>query len=318
MSVGEFDIIEKYFKQLTHSRDDVLVAIGDDCALMLPDQGKLLAVTTDTLVAGTHFFEDTDPFKLGHKCLAVNLSDLAAMGADPSWVSLALTLPEVNEDWLTSFAKGFAALANQFNVQLIGGDTTKGPLSITLTAHGQVQPGRVLTRAGASKDDLVYISGQLGSAAMALKKYFSEDSIIPAELENALLAPEPRVQLGQLLTGLATSCIDISDGLLADLGHVCDASACGAEIHLEKLPCHPLVTGEIQTSGNWELPLSGGDDYELCFTIPPSLKAKFEEITRDSDLQLTQIGKITESARVEVFDESGKIVDLVKHGYTHF
>ena len=318
MSVAEFQIIEKYFKQLTQRRQDVHTTIGDDCALLMPETDKLLAVSTDTLVAGTHFFADTDPYKLGHKSLAVNLSDLAAMGANPCWVSLSLTLPEVNEPWLDAFSKGFASLASRFNVQLIGGDITKGPLSITITLQGQVEPDKALTRSGARAGDLVFVSGQLGSAALALKKHSAEEPQHDEALEKSLLMPEPRINLGLALSGLASACIDISDGLIADLGHICTASECGAQIHLEKIPCHNLVADENQRSGNFDLALSGGDDYELCFTIPPSSISKLDQVLGNFSIEITEIGEITASPGVEVLDMAGELIEVQTFGFTHF
>ena len=318
MSVGEFQIIEKYFHQLTPSRDDVHTAIGDDCALLLPDTNKLLAVSTDTLVAGVHFFEETDAFRLGYKSLAVNLSDLAAMGAEPCWLSLALTMPEVNEVWLSAFSKGLASLAKKFGIQLIGGDITKGPLSITLTVHGKIEAEKVLTRSGARPGDLLYVSGQLGSAALALKKYLLNEDSIDNDLKNALEIPEPRVLLGESLAGLATSCIDISDGLVADLGHICEVSDCGASIYLEKLPCNRLVKEEIEMTGNWEIPLNGGEDYELCFTVSPASLSELDLISTKLNIDITRIGEMTDSKSVAIYDRSGEQINQSTKGFTHF
>lgn len=316
MSLNEFDIINRFFSDLTDSRADTITAIGDDCALLKPPPGKLLAVSTDTLVAGEHFFEDIAPEKIGHKSLAVNLSDLAAMGATPAWVSLALTLPEVNEAWLASFAKGFGKLAQHHNLELVGGDLTKGNLSITITIHGFVDPDSVMRRAGAALDDLVCVTGKLGAAALALK-YIKASEPVADELLTALQMPEPRVAAGQAIAKIATACIDISDGLMADLGHICQASGCGAELDLAKLPVKEQVLKEINKTSCWDLALSGGDDYELCFTLNPQDLNELEKISQRFQLDLTVIGKIT-AAKGVVCLQNGQPVDITATGYMHF
>ncbi|MBT8438558.1 MAG: thiamine-phosphate kinase, partial [Gammaproteobacteria bacterium] len=235
MSLNEFDIIQQYFSLLTRPRKDVMTGIGDDCALLVPETGKILAVSTDTLVVDRHFLSDVDPASLGHKCLAVNLSDLAAMGAEPCWVTLALTLPEVNENWLDKFSQGFGELANQHKLQLVGGDTTRGPLSITLTVHGQVEQDKVLKRDGARVGDLICVTGTLGQAAQALNNIINGTSV-SEKARKALEWPQPRVTTGIALKGQATACIDLSDGLIADLGHICSASKLKAEVEKSAIP----------------------------------------------------------------------------------
>ena len=317
MSLNEFDIIQRYFSDLTGSRADTLTGIGDDCAVLKPPRGKLLAVSTDTLVAGRHFPPETTAADIGFKSLAVNLSDLAAMGAEPAWVSLSLTLPEVDEDWLSGFSSGFAELARQFNLQLIGGDLTRGPLSITVTIHGLVTPGHVLKRQGAWEGDLVCVSGTLGDAAFALDQV-SAGSACDPELLKALNRPQPRVELGLKLTDVATSCIDISDGLVSDLGHICKASACRAQIYLDRLPCHLAVKKAIEISGSWEFPLTGGDDYELCFTLPPKHIELLPEISTETAVPLTVIGEIKLGSGVAVIDENGQQLEMTSAGFMHF
>jgi len=316
MSLNEFDIINRFFSDLTDSRSDTITTIGDDCALLKPPPGKLLAVSTDTLVAGEHFFEEVPPETIGHKSLAVNLSDLAAMGATPAWASLALTLPEVDEGWLASFAQGFGKLAKQHQLELVGGDLTKGSLSITITIHGFVEPDSVMRRAGAALGDLVCVTGKLGAAALALK-YIKASESVDGELLTALQVPEPRVGAGQAIAKIATACIDISDGLMADLGHICQASGCGAQLELAKLPVNDQVLKEINKTSAWELVLSGGDDYELCFTLNPKDMEELEKISRRFQLDLTVIGKIT-AAKGVVCLQNGQPVDITATGYMHF
>ena len=312
MSLNEFDIIQQYFSSLTQSRKDVMAGIGDDCALLVPENGKILAVSTDTLVAGRHFLSDVDPASLGHKCLAVNLSDLAAMGAQPCWVSLALTLPEVNEVWLEKFSQGFAELANRHKLQLIGGDTTSGPLSITLTIHGQVEKASVLKRDGAQDGDLVCVTGTPGQAAQALKN-INNGSFVDEQARKALDWPEPRVATGIALQGLATACIDISDGLMADLGHICSASNLKAVVEKSAVP------GCGNDDALLESVLTGGDDYELCFTVPEKHKDRLAQIVEQTGVSISVIGRMSEGQGVEIIDDAGQIIDMTdKHGYMHF
>ena len=317
MSLNEFDIIQRFFSGLTGKRPDTLIGIGDDCALLQPPAGKLLAVSTDTLVAGRHFPAQTSAQDIGYKSLAVNLSDLAAMGAEPAWVSLSLTLPEAEEDWLAGFSRGFAELANEFQLELIGGDITRGPLSISVTIHGFVAPEKSMTRSGANVGDIVCVSGSLGEAALALGR-LADGQSISDNLLNRLNRPSPRVNLGMQLTGLATSCIDISDGLVADLGHICDASACQAEINLQQLPCSTDVYDEIQQSQSWDIVLAGGDDYELCFTVSPASRWQLAEISNQTGLQITEIGEMKTGSGVSCLNQKGQPVPLNLTGFKHF
>lgn len=238
--MGEFELIRRFFQRPVR-RKDVVLGSGDDCALLSVPAESLLAVSTDTLVAGVHFFADMDPVKLGHKALAVNLSDLAAMGAEPRWVSLALTLPEVDEAWVAGFAQGFLELADFYNVELVGGDMTRGPLSITVSIKGIVPERSALLRSGAQPGDAVFVTGQLGDAALALQQRLAHQTVSPDYLLTRLEQPEPRILAGMALRGLASSCLDISDGLASDLRHILQASGVSAQIELSQLPLSPAL-----------------------------------------------------------------------------
>ncbi|WP_413693568.1 thiamine-phosphate kinase [Psychromonas sp. KJ10-2] len=306
MSQGEFDIIKQYFERPIKGDQGVSIGIGDDCAILDIPAGSQLAVTTDSLVSGVHFFEDVDPYRLGYKSLAVNLSDIAAMGAEAKWVSLAITLPSVNKTWLSEFCRGFFALADKYKVQLIGGDTTKGPLSITVSAKGLVKKGKALTRQGAQAGDLICVSGALGDGGLGLAVKLLADE--GNSLQNkqafidALELTEPRLTLAQQLASYATACIDISDGLSQDLTHILNKSQCHAQIELEKLPLSAAMQqevklGNISQSQAWKYALSGGDDYELLFTIPEhklsAFKAHLAGHSQQHALACFEIGKIT-------------------------
>jgi thiamine-monophosphate kinase len=263
---SEFDLIARYFTRPARS---AVLGVGDDAALLRPAAGMELAISTDMLVSGQHFLPDTDPRRLGHKALAVNLSDLAAMGATPRWALLSLALPEADEAWLAAFAAGFFALAEHHGVELVGGDTTRGPLNVNVTILGEVEAGRALRREGAQAGDDIWVSGELGGAALALRRLRDE---IVLDLEDAescqarLEAPEPRLALGKGLLGLAHAAIDISDGLLADLGHILERSRKGARIEAARIPAAPALTSRPDLIA--PCAYSGGDDYELCFTAP--------------------------------------------------
>jgi len=275
-----------------------------------------MVVTTDTLVAGTHFLDDTTPSDLGYKSLAVNLSDLAAMGADPAWFFLALTLPELDTQWLDEFAFGIADLASATGVVLAGGDTTCGPLSVTITAMGLVEQGAAISRSGALEGDLIVVSAPLGDAAFALDQLSSGETADP-QVRQSLDRPEPRLHLGQRLRGLATSCIDVSDGLMADLGHILQASGVGAEVQLEDLPCSQALS-QAGEQKRYELQLTGGDDYELCFTVPPGRVAELDQIRRETGLPLTVVGRITGSSKLVFRTLSGDAYRPSGQAYEHF
>ncbi len=312
----EFDLIRRYF---TRPTPGTLLGIGDDAALLQVNTGNMLVVSTDMLVSGTHFFPDADPFLLGHKTLAVNLSDMAAMGATPRWATLAVSLPEANEAWLEKFSAGFFALAQQFGVELVGGDTTRGPLNLSVTIMGEVPQAMALLRSGAQVGDEVWVSGTLGDAALALAHLQQRIVLSDAELSAcapALHQPQPRVLLGLALRGVANSMIDISDGLLADLGHILDASEVGAQVEFPALPLSPTMGRHIGTAR--QCALSGGDDYELCFTASAKRHAEIMSIGARLELPLTCIGKVVAGRGCIVHDAAGNPLKLESGSYDHF
>jgi len=313
---AEFDLIQRYFSHIGAPRDDVALGIGDDCALLQVPEGQQLAVSIDTLVEGVHFVAGSDPESLGHKALAVNLSDLAAMGARPAWVTLALTLPLADADWLAAFSQGFAALARQTGVQLVGGDTTRGPLSISIQVHGFIGIDGALRRSGAAPGELIAVTGHLGDAGLALQQQLAGTPRTP--LWQRLERPLPRLAAGQSLVGLASAAIDISDGLVADLGHICRASGVGASLELSRLPLSPAVHEQVQGSGDWSLPLSAGDDYELCVTVPAAdWGAAAQRVTAAGDV-LTRIGVIETEPGIRCRTADGGLVRPLEDGYQHF
>jgi thiamine-monophosphate kinase len=317
---SEFSLIEQYFSRLTAEREDVTLGIGDDCALLQCPPGKELAVSIDTLVEGVHFFADVDPHALGYKALAVNLSDLAAMGAEPAWFTLALTLPENNPIWLDGFSSGLALAAKASGIQLVGGDTTRGPLTISIQVHGLVDAGQALRRDGAKPGDRIYVSGTLGDAGAALKhrlEAWSPDVLNDADwaaLQQRLEYPTPRNALAEPLCHFASAAIDISDGLLADLSHILKRSTAGAKLLTHQLPLSSTMKKLPQELAT-ELALGSGDDYELCFTVPQELVTEFEQ--RCSDV--TCIGEITAEPELMLVDADGQeITATIRKGYDHF
>jgi len=314
----EFDLIARHF---TRPAANAVLGVGDDCALVDVSNGMDLAVSTDTMVSGTHFFPDVDPETLGHKALAVNLSDMAAMGAMPYWAMLALTVPAVNHEWLAKFAKGFFDLAEEFGVSLIGGDTTKGPLTMTVTIMGEVPAGAALRRNGAKVGNDIWVSGNLGDAALAvahrrgLLKLAEEDYL---EAVMRLYEPMPRVALGQALRGLATSAIDISDGLLADLGHICDLSKVGATVEADRLPVSTIGAKHVETLAGLTAIVAGGDDYELCFTAPANARDSIEDLTDVLGVPLTRIGEVRKGKGVSLVGTDGKPIKVDGGGFDHF
>lgn len=316
--ISEFDLIQRHFSRATPG---AVLGVGDDCALLQPGTGMQLAVSTDTLVADVHFFADADPQKLGWKSLAVNLSDLAAMGATPRWAMLALTLPEADDDWLAAFAAGLYRCADQFGVSLVGGDTTRGPLSLTLTVIGEVPPNQALRRDGAQAGDDIWVSGTLGDAALALAALQGRVNLTDADLATLaarLHAPTPRVELGLALRGLATSAIDVSDGLLADLGHVLARSGVGAVVEYAHLPLGEIVNDYAAHPQFDACVLSGGDDYELCFTAPATHRKAIAEIAMRLGVRLSVIGSIRAEPGLMVRDAHGQALDVRCTGYDHF
>lgn len=315
---SEFDLIARYF---TRPAGRTVLGVGDDAALVRVSEGKELVVAADMLLAGRHFFHDDEAEGVGHKSLAVNLSDLAAMGATPRWALLSIALPEADERWIKHFAQGLFALADEHGVALIGGDTTKGPLTISVTIMGEVERGAALRRSGAKAGDDVWVSGTLGDAALALAHLKRGISLAPhdaAALLPRLHTPTPRVKLGQKLLGLVHSAIDISDGLLADLGHILDASKVGAEIDVDAVPVSASVRGYLEQPAAREAVLAGGDDYELCFTAAPKYTLQIEALSRRLQLNLTRIGSITRKKGLALHDAQGRPVTWEHKGFDHF
>jgi thiamine-monophosphate kinase len=344
---SEFNLIQKYFSKPSPQAD---LGVGDDAALISVGAGMQLAISSDMLVAGTHFFHDAAPYAIGWKALAVNVSDMAAMGAQARWATLAIALPQilpapfqgedqdggaphvtptpalplkegggVNEAWLAEFSRGFFACAAQFGVDLIGGDTTRGPLNISVTIMGEVPIGAALRRDGTQVGDEVWVSGQLGSAALGLVhlqgKIKLGDEL--ATCLNALHTPTPQAALGLALRGIATSCIDISDGLLADLGHILKASNCGARIDLEKIPCIDILKNKLENPHFQAYMLAGGDDYELCFTAPQSKHEQINALSKQLNVPISWIG----STRIDIglqADYQNNQLTLLEQGFDHF
>ena len=315
---SEFNLIQQFF---TRPAKRTVLGVGDDAALIRIAPENELAISTDMLLAERHFFSGDDPESLGHKALAVNLSDLAAMGATPRWVLLSLALPDANENWLTRFCAGWFALAEQHGVSLIGGDTTRGALTFSVTAMGEVARGKALRRSGAQVGDEIWVSGTLGDAALALAYLQRRIQITPhaaAAVLPRLHRPTPRVKLGQKLLELANSAIDISDGLLADLGHILQASNVGAEIHLEAIPLSEALRTYWQEDVARQAALAGGDDYELCFTAKPKQHAALEQLGKRLKLPLSCIGQITRKPGLVVRDADHQIVNIEGTGFDHF
>lgn len=320
--MAEFELIAQHFTRPTQHTN---LGIGDDAALISVAEGMELAVSTDMLVSGTHFFADADPYQLGWKSLAVNVSDMAAMGATPRWATLAIALPQQDDAWLSQFSQGFFACANQFDIDLIGGDTTgtkqKESLTISIQIMGEVPSSKAIKRSGAKTGDDIWVSGPLGKAAVALQHLLGKQ-VIHSEVLNehldALHLPQPRVELGIALRNIANSCVDISDGLLADLQHMLTASNVGAEIQLKAIPTSKLIAEQLHDSTFQRYVLAGGDDYELCFTAPEDQANFILELNHQLNLSLTNIGKITTSKALVVLDAQQQAITLHTLGYNHF
>lgn len=316
---SEFDLIARYF---TRPAPNAVLGVGDDAALLTVSPGMELAVSTDMLVSGQHFFPDVDPYLLGHKALAVNLSDLAAMGATPRWATLSLALPAAEADWLEVFSRGLFDMAARFEVSLVGGDTTRGPLNLNVTILGEVAAGQALRRAGARVGDDVWVSGNLGGAALGLRFLLGETDLADAdEIESCLTrlhAPEPRVALGRALLGVAHAAIDISDGLLADLGHILECSDVGAEIEFVRLPAHPAVVRRLSHALMQRCLLAGGDDYELCFTAAPERAHVVLAAGAAAGVHVTRIGHITAEPGLRMLSADGSVMRLEDTGFDHF
>lgn len=314
--MGEFELINRFFRSaaLQPARRDVNLSIGDDCALISVPQGKQLALSVDTSIAGVHFLEDAPAFDIGWRALAVSLSDLAAMGAKPAWFTLALSLPQVDQEWLKGFSEGMAALASRYGIALVGGDTTKGALSITVQVQGYLSQGGAWLRSGAKAGDLIYVSGSLGDAAGGLHLLQSAKSLSEepayASLIRAYLRPEPRFDLLPILSSRVSSAIDISDGFLADLQHILNASGVGAQIDLKRVPLSEPLKALVGEADALRYALTGGDDYQLCFTVNPHRRLELEVSAQQSGLAVYPVGVVTtkqgiqglESYQVKGFD----------------
>ncbi len=310
MALAEFDLIHRFFTQKPLKNSVNQLGIGDDCALMEIPEGYQLAITTDTMVEDVHFFKGADPYYLGNKLLAVNLSDLASMGAKPVAVTLALTLAKVDEQWLAEFSKGFLSLAQKYQLDLIGGDTTRGALTLTVQALGLVPKNLAMKRSAAKVGDLIYVTGTIGDAGLGLKikqGYQSENPELPLKQFNQ---PLPRIAEGLAIRNIANACIDISDGVAADLEHILEKSNVGASIDYAKLPLSVEVKNYIETTGDWQLPLVAGDDYQLCFTISP-------ENAQHLSIKCQQIGIIEAKKNLRI-QYKGEIILLDNYGYQHF
>ncbi|MFA6179224.1 MAG: thiamine-phosphate kinase [Candidatus Methylopumilus sp.] len=332
----EFNLIQKFF---TPKQTQADLGIGDDAALIRVTEGHQLAISVDMLVAGTHFLHDCSPYLIGWKSLAVNISDMAAMGAQPKWATLSLALPEINEAWLAEFSRGFFACADAYKVDLIGGDTTRGPLTVNVTIMGETPHGKALKRSGADVGDEIWVSGPLGEAALALAGMQGRVKLTEKELDTcrqALEQPQPRVALGLKLRDIATSAIDISDGLLADLGHILETSGVGADIHLNLIPRSEIVGHhlhenqmQVENPGRAKnqvriknqvqtMILAGGDDYELCFTAPANRHDEISSLGELLALPMACIGTITSGRNLLVRDANEEILNINETGFDHF
>lgn len=333
--MGEFDLIRRHFAQPAAqlwggaaAPESLVLGIGDDCALLAPEPGQQLAISSDMLVENRHFFADVDPCTLGHKALAVNLSDLAAMGAAPLGFTLALALPRANEAWLAAFSQGLLALAQQHRCPLVGGDTTRGPLNLCITVFGQVPVGQALRRSGAQPGDDIYLSGTVGDARLALEALLGHITL-PADVlqrtRQRLECPTPRLALGQALRGIATAAADVSDGLLGDLGHILIASGVGAELYPETLLQSAAVSDAVRQQPPelaWTCALAGGDDYELVFTAPPTARAAVQAAAERAHTTITRMGRVTAERGVRLLGADGHALPPDRlpalRGFDHF
>lgn len=320
--MNEFSLITHFFTNSQQTeRQDVVLGIGDDCAILKVPPAQQLLVSMDTLVNGVHFPFETAAYDIGYKSLAVNLSDLAAMGATPAWFSLALTLPSLDKSWLEDFSSGLFDLARQFKIQLIGGDTTRGPMTITIQVHGFSPEGRAITRKGAQPGDLIYVTNTLGDAGLALRYIQGHiqlaDSVV-APLLTQLNRPLPRIKEGLLLAPYASAMIDLSDGLAADLRHILRQSNTGALIHIEKLPLSKDLQKSVDYATATQLALTAGDDYELCFTIPVDKQHEVEQLMHQEHCAISCIGQITASGLLDLQQDHQSIDNSGIQGYSHF
>ncbi|MBU2917409.1 thiamine-phosphate kinase [Psychrosphaera sp. F3M07] len=318
----EFELIRKYFSERGPKRKDVVLGVGDDAALTRVPQDKLLVVATDTMVENTHFFPDASPRSIGHRCLAVNLSDFAAMGAEPAWASVAITLPTSDEKWVEEFSNGLFEVAEYFNVQIIGGDTTQGPLTVTVCLKGFVPENKALIRSGAKSGDWIYVTGSLGDSALTVASKLNKINVKAEHLEQAQRKfnyPVARLAAGQVLRHAATSAIDISDGLIQDLSHILNASNVSAEIDVANLPISQAVLDSLDEDSAIEMALIGGEDYELLFTVPEEQKGYLEQNATAMGVPFTCIGQVRGGDSGICLVKSGQKYPLPNlNGYQHF
>ncbi|WOT06125.1 thiamine-phosphate kinase [Shewanella youngdeokensis] len=316
----EFQLIESFFTGRAQSRKDVAVGIGDDCAIVEPAESKSIAISCDTLVENVHFYPDMPAKDLGYKSLAVNLSDLAAMGAEPAWMTLAITLPEVDEHWLAEYSAGLFEIAEYYGVALVGGDTTRGPRSISVTINGQLPKHSGLTRSGARNGDWIYVTGTLGDSALGLDLLRNKASCSESDstyLINRHYRPTPRVLAGQALRTRASSAIDISDGLVSDIQHILKASNVGATVNVDQLPLSKSLTNSVSTEMAYSYALTGGEDYELLFTVPEAQKGALEIALAETGVKFTQIGQICMGGKLKLMLDK-KTFDPINLGFEHF
>mgnify|MGYP002712979497 CR=1 FL=1 len=314
----EFDLIARHF---TRATPGAVLGVGDDCALLAPTPGMQLAVSSDMLLEGRHFSPQASPAGLGHKSLAVNLSDLAAMGATPRWATLSIALPDADDIWLAAFTRGFFRMADRHGIELVGGDTTRGVLTISITVIGEVPPGQALRRDGAQAGDDIWVSGVIGSAALALayrQGRLSMNPVDAARVLPALCLPTPRVELGIALRGIASSAIDISDGLLGDLGHILERSRVGATLEFSAVPTLPVAQIYLHDAVARDCILAGGDDYELCFTAPAGRREAVQAAAATAGVAVTRIGRITAVPGLTVLDADGQPLPFEHTGHDHF
>jgi thiamine-monophosphate kinase len=320
--VKEFSIIDTFFKQQSHRRKDVLLGIGDDAALTLVPAGQALVTTTDTLLAGVHFLPDAEPSMIARKAVAVNLSDLAAMGAEPAWISLSISLPKADEKWLSKFASGIAEMTQFYSIQLIGGDTVQGPLAITITAQGFVPPEQALLRSKGKPGDFVYVTGTLGDAGLGLDLLLDKMTVDNPQhaqfVLNRLHNPTPRLLVGTSLRRIANACIDLSDGLGSDIRHILQASNCGATINVDKLPLSQAMRESVEVQKAVNYALSAGDDYELLFTVSEEQKGKLETAMLNTNVCFTCIGQLNGMSNKIEFRQNNTVIDYQNTGYQHF
>lgn len=319
---SEFDIIKKYFT-FPEARQDVLIAAGDDCASVSVPADRQLLITTDTLISGVHFPEKTPPEDIAYKAIMVNLSDLAAMGATPAWLTLAISLPQIDEVWLQKFSAALSEILKRFNISLIGGDTTKGALSITVQAMGLCDKNKIMRRDQAKAGDKIYVTGHLGAAAIGLHAVLNnldDERLQPCITK--LNRPEARVWFAEALVAHSSCAIDISDGLVADLGHILKASACGANIFLSKIPLSSASSYYFEEYNasvvDWSMLLTRGDDYELCFTVSENNESTVTALARQHSLKISCIGEITGGSELKFFNEQGALESFSSTGFKHF